>query len=159
MNEASLNNDLAPSIPRAFVRVFFQCLLVAAVAAVSERYRNGHWWSPDYIASLAIPLLLMPTLVCLMFVPRRIQWSEREFLIQSRFGAPRSLPWTQLYAYGSGNNVFLLQFSGVATLQIFSGAFDPVQWKALQAFLATTHPDKKALFWLGPKAIRRNRNA
>jgi hypothetical protein len=94
-----------------------------------------------------------------MFVPRCIQWSDSEFQIQPRFGAQRILPWTKLYAYGSSNQVFLLQFAGASTLQIFAAGFDPVQWRTFRAFLITNHPDKVASFWLGPKAIRRGRNA
>jgi hypothetical protein len=90
-----------------------------------------------------------------MFVPRRIQWSATEFQIQPRFGRAKTLPWTQLYAYGSANNVFLLQFSDVSTFQIFAGAFPRDEWRAFRSFLMTNHPDKKAWFWLGPKAIRK----
>ena len=120
-----------------------------------QRYSTGHWWSADYFASLTIPVLLMPTFVCLMFVPRRIQWSATEFELQPRFGRARTLSWTQLYAYGTGRGVFLLQFRDVHTFQIFAAAFDRDQWQALRDFLAANHPDKKASFWLGPKAIRK----
>src|SRR5437868_6378505 len=99
MNEGPTIQTLTPNLPRAFVRVFLLVSLVTAIAAVFQRYHDGHWWSADYLASLAIPLLLMPTFVCLMFVPRRIQWSATEFQIQPRFGSGQNLPWTQLYAY------------------------------------------------------------
>lgn len=155
MNEDSTIQTLTPNLPRAFVRVFLTVSFIAAIAAVSERYHDGHWWSADYFASLPIPLLLMPTFVCIAFVPRRIQWSAVEFEIQPRFGRTQNFPWTQLYAYGSGNGVFLLQFSGVSTFQIFAGAFRRNEWRTFRSFLKTKHPDKKAWFWLGPKAIRR----
>jgi hypothetical protein len=71
----------------------------------------------------------------------------------------RTLPWTQLYAYGTGENVFLLQFTGVSTFQIFAGAFPREEWRAFQSFLTTNYPDKKASFWFGPKEIRWKRNA
>jgi hypothetical protein len=96
----------------------------------------------------------MPAFMCLMFVPRRIQWSATEFQIQHRFGRGHSLPWTQLHAYGCGNNVFLLQFAEVSTFQIFAGAFSRREWRAFRSFLTTHYPGKKAIFWLGPKAIR-----
>jgi hypothetical protein len=155
VNEDPTLQTLTPNLPRAFVRVFLLVFLVTAIAAVWQRYHDGHWWSADYFASLVIPLLLMPTFVCLMFVPRCIHWSATEFQIQPRFGRAQTLPWIQLYAYGSGNNVFLLQFTGVSTFQIFAGAFPRDEWRAFRSFLTTNHPDKKARFWLGPKAIRK----
>jgi hypothetical protein len=159
VNENETTQTLRPNLTRAFFRVLFVCLALVPIAAVADRYRLGHWWSPGYVASLIIPLLVMPTAVCLMLVPRRIQWSAIEFTVEPRFGRPQTLPWTQLYAYGSGNNVFLIQFTGVSTFQIFAGAFSRDEWRAFRSFLATNYPDKKASFWLGPKAIRWNRNA
>jgi hypothetical protein len=155
MDQAESMNTLAPSLLRAFIRVFLLILAVTTFGAVYQRYSSGVWWSPDYFVSLIIPLLFVPTCVCLMFVPRWIRWSKSEFHIQPRFGAPRCLSWATLYAFGNCNNVFLLQFTGVATFQILAGAFDPVQWKAFRAFIDTNHSEKKALLWLGPKAIRR----
>src|SRR5205085_12023851 len=149
------STTLVPNLTRAFLRVLAVCLAVTAVGAVADRYRVGHWWSPDYFASLGIPLLLMPTAVCFMFVPRHIRWSASEFEVQPRFGRAQVLPWTQLYAFGNSNNVFLIQFRDVPTFQIFAGAFDREQWRVFRAFLTTNHPDKKASFWVGPKAIRK----
>ena len=159
MSEDQTSKTLTPNLARAFLRVFLLILFVSAIVAVFERYDNGQWWSADYFASLVIPLLLMPICVCLMFVPRRIRWSATEFEIQLRFGRIQTLPWTQLYAYGSGYNVFLLQFTGVSTFQIFAGAFRRDEWLAFRSFLTTNHPGKKPSFWLGPKAIRWNRKA
>lgn len=156
INELPELHVLTPSFRRAFARVFLSTAGIAGMAAVFERYSSGHWWSADYFESFAIPLLLMPALVCLMFVPRVIHWSETEFRIQPRFARQRTLPWTQLYAYGSGNQVFLLQFTGVSTFQIFTGAFDSAQWSIFRAFLAAKHADKKASLWLGPIAFRRD---
>lgn len=155
MNEDPTLRTLTPNLSRTFVRVFLFLFLVIAVASVWQRFHDGHWWSANYFASLAIPLLLMPTFVCLMFVPRRIQWSATKFQIQPRFRRAQTLPWTQLYAYGSGNNVFLLKFTGDSTFQIFAGAFPREEWRAFQSFLTINHPDKKARFWLGPNPIRK----
>ena len=145
---------LKPSLTRAFAQVLLLTLLVVVIAAVSEWYRSGLWWSADYCVSLSIPMLLMPTFVCLMFVPRRIVWSSSEFQIQPRFGASQKLPWTQLYAYGRGRGVFLLQFTDVGTFQIYTGAFSRSEWRAFRLFLTSNYPDMKTSFWFGPKAIR-----
>jgi hypothetical protein len=155
VNEDQTSQTLLPNLTRAFVGVFFVCLPFISLAAIFDRYRLGHWWGLDYIISLGIPLLVLPSAVCLMFVPRRIRWSTAEFEIQPRFGRTRTLPWAQLYAYGTGNNVFLLRFTDVPTFQIFAAAFDRNQWRSFRDFLATKHLDKRASFWLGPKAIRK----
>lgn len=101
----------------------------------------------------------MPIFVCLMFVPRCISWSATEFHIQPRFGALQTLPWNRLYAYGNAYNVFLLQFTGVKTFQIFAAAFPRDEWRVFRSFLKTNFPAKKASIWLGPRAVRFKRNA
>ena len=155
MDKNATTQTLLPNLTQAFLRIFCVLLALIAFGAIADRYRLGHWWTADYFASLIIPLLLMPTAVCLMFVPRRIRWSPTEFEVQPRFGRAQVLPWTQLYAFGNGNNVFLIQFRDVPTFQIFAGAFDREQWRVFRAFLTTNHPDKKPSFWVGPKAIRK----
>src|SRR4051812_35503463 len=127
MNENATTQTLLPNLTQAFLRVFCVLLAFTAFGAVADRYRVGHWWSADYFASLAIPLLLLPTVVCLMFVPRRIRWSPTEFEVQPRFGSIRALPWTRLYAFGPGNDISLIQFRDAPTFQIFVGAFDREQ--------------------------------
>jgi hypothetical protein len=158
MNEEQ-TTTLTPSLARAFVRVFLTLLLLITIVAIIERYDTGRWWNPDYFVSFAIPLVVGPIAVCLMFVPRRIRWSATEFQIQPKFGSVQTLPWTLLYAYGPAYNVFLLQFTGVNTFQIFAGAFRRDEWRAFRSFLKTNHADKKAHIWLGPKAIRWNRKS
>jgi hypothetical protein len=139
--------------------VFLWGCLAAGIAAVEGRYRHGHWWDAAYCTSLLIPLLLFPAIVCAMFVPRQIQWSGAEFQIQTRFGRVHTLPWDRLYAYGSGNNVFVIQFRDVGAFQIFAGAFKRDEWLRFRSFLTVRFPQKKALMWVGPYAIRRNSDA
>jgi hypothetical protein len=86
VNEDQTSRTLTPNFGRAFIRVFMALLLFCVIGAVSARYQNGQWSSADYFASLAIPLLLAPVCVYLMFVPRRICWSAAEFQIRPRFG-------------------------------------------------------------------------
>ena len=131
-------------------------LFVSALADYYQYYKSGHWWDSNYCATLIIPFLLMPTFVCLMFVPRRIEWSEIEFKIQTRFGQTRMFPWEQLYAYGSGKGVFLLKFDDVSTFQIYAAAFNSGQWQQFKTFLDRNHPDKEASYWIGTKPIKRD---
>jgi len=98
----------------------------------------------------------MPTFVCLAFVPRRIEWSEAEFKIQTRFRQARTFPWERLCAYGNGRGVFLLEFNDCQTFQIYAGAFQNKQWQEFQTFLERNHPDKKNSYWIGAKAIRKD---
>ena len=158
MIENQRKTILTPRLPRTFIRILLLGLLVAVIAAVSERYRNGHWWANDCTASWAIPLFFIPVGVWVMFVPRSIQWSDSDFQIQPRFGRSQTLPWTQLCAYGNRNNVFVIQFTGVSMFQIFPGAFPSNEWRVFQSFLAANHPGMKVALWLGLKPIRWNRN-
>jgi hypothetical protein len=96
----------------------------------------------------------MPTFVCIGFVPKRIEYSDDEFYLERRLWSGFTLPWSDLYSYGTGNNVFLLRFENVSTIQIYAGAFDRKEWKAFVAFLNENYPDKKASFWFGPRPIR-----
>jgi hypothetical protein len=148
------NIILKPSLVRAFTKVLLVILLSCVLGGIDDRYRHGHWWSIGYIESLGIPILLMPTLVCIGFVPRRIEYSESEFYLERRLRGVITLPWTDLYSYGTGNGVFLLRFENVNTLQIFAGAFERNEWKAFLKFLNENYPDRKASFWFGPNPIR-----
>lgn len=151
MNDDQSSKTLIPSFSRVFVRIFLIVLFLIAIGAVSDRYRTGHWWSADYFASLAIPLFLSPACIWFMFVPRHIKWSAAEFQIQPRIRRGQTLPWTQLYSYGSGNNVFLLEFTGVSRFQIFAGAFNHDEWQNFRSFLTANYPEKKASFWAARK--------
>ena len=145
---------LLPSLSRTILRVLLSVLAVTVLGAVIQRWQTGYWWEAGYDASLAIPVTLFPLAVYFMFVPRRIEWSSSEFFIRT-WGRTETFPWERLFAYGSGRGVFMLQFSGSATFQIYSGAFEPAQWRELRQFLVTTFPTKQSRFWIGPRAIRR----
>lgn len=152
MNETT--TILKSSLIRAFTKVLLITLLVSVVGGVVDRYRRGHWWSVGYIESLTIPLWLMPTFVCIGFVPKRIEYSETEFYLERWIGSGYTLQWRDLDSYGTGNNVFLLRFDNVNTIQIYAGAFKRMEWKAFLAFLNENYPDRKASFWFGPRPIR-----
>ena len=154
MIEAQPRRVLAPSFSRALVRVFLSTFAIAVAAAVIQRWQTGHWWSFGYCVSLLIPLTVFPLVVCIGFVPLRIEWSSTEFFIRTR-ARTGTFPWERLHAYGSGRGNFLLQFSGAATFQIYVGAFEPMDWQAFYQFLATTYPGKRGRLWIGPFAVRR----
>ena len=148
MTEAHTRRVLVPSFTRALVRVFLSTVAVAVASGFLQRWQTGQWWSFGYCLSLLIPLTIFPLVVCVAFVPRRIEWSEAEFFIQTRARTGR-FAWEQLHAYSSsdrGFGVYLLQFTGAATFQIYLGAFEPAQWGALREFLVTTYPSKRATF-------------
>lgn len=124
------------------------------LGAIDDRYTHGVWWSIGYVESLGIPLLLMPTVVCIGFVPRWIEYSETEFYLERRIGGGFALRWDDLYPYGNGRGVFLLRFEDVDAIQIYAGAFKRREWKAFLAFLNENYPDRKASFWFGSRPIR-----
>ena len=154
MIEVQPRRVLTPSFSRAFVRVFLTTLAVIPLGALVQRWQTGHWWGLGYCLSLPISVAIFSLVVCIGFVPLCVEWSTTEFFIRTR-ARTGSFSWEQLYAYGPAQGVFLLQFSGTATFQIYVGAFEPAEWQALSQFLATTYPSKRSRLWIGPFSVRR----
>ena len=139
---------LTPSFGLGSFRVISQFLYIVPVWAVADRYHNGHWGNIGHYTWEFFPLMMLYAMfIYLAFVPRRIQWSSTECRIQLKLDGVQILPWTQLSAYGDGNNVFYLKFTGVRRFQIFAGAFPRDDWQALITFLKSNFPVKKTS-WL-----------
>src|SRR2546425_1209729 len=117
-----MNMQLHPSLARACATVVAMLLAVTAIAYFWQGYHGHHWWTRDYILSLLIPFTIAPIAVCLMFVPSRLEFSDTAFVIQLPFRRLYTLSWDDLRYYGRGKNVFMIQFSGVGTFQIFAQA-------------------------------------
>ena len=154
MTDVQPRRVLSPSFLRALVRVFLTTLAIVPISAVLQRWQTGHWWSLGYCLSLSLPITIFSLVVCIGFVPLRVEWSPTEFFIRTR-ARTGTFPWEQLHAYGPAYGVFLLQFSGAATFQMHVGAFKPAEWQAFSQFLATTYPSKRARLWVGPFSVRR----
>lgn len=148
---------LKPSFRRTFFCMIWQLWSVIPLWAIFHRLHTGHWWNPDFAAQIVIAPVLLPPLVYFGFVPRRVEWTNTECRIRLKLDCTRILPWTQLCAYGDGNNVFYLKFHGVTRFQIFAGAFPRDDWKALLCFLKRNYPVRKTS-WLS-RAIWGNRVA
>jgi hypothetical protein len=93
--------------------------------------------------------------VWFMFVPKLVEFSESEITIATLLGE-YSYHWDDLYSYGWGRGVFMIQFSGDRqAYQIFSGAYADQEWSKLTEFLDANYPDRKMAYsiggWLFPK--------
>jgi hypothetical protein len=128
--------------------------LVTAFAYFWQGYRENHWWTRDYMLSLLIPFSIAPLVVWFMFVPSRLEFSDSEFTIQFPFRPLHTLNWSDLQYYGFGENVFMIQFAGVGTFQIFPQAFRRGDWRMLKNFLGSTFPDRKASGYFGDRMFK-----
>lgn len=75
-------------------------------------------------------------------------------VVQFRFRRLHTLEWSNLQYYGSGRNVFLIQFASAGTFEIFPQAFQRREWRLLKNFLSTTFPDKKAAGCFGDRMFK-----
>jgi hypothetical protein len=145
---------LHPSFARAAAWVIALLIPITAGAYFWEGYHEHHWWKRDYFISLLIAFTIAPFAVCIMFVPTRIEFSDTRFTIQLPFRRVYALDWAALEYYGDGENVFMMQFAGVATFQIFAQAFRRSEWRMLKNFLSTTFPERKASGSFGDRMFR-----
>jgi len=146
--------QLRPSFLRCAAWVTLALAVVTVVAYFWLSYRENHWWTHGYMLSLLIPFGIAVLIVWLMFVPARLEFSDSEFIIQFPFRPLHTLNWSDLQYYGSGENVFMIQFASVGTFQIFLQAFRRSERRMLKNFLATTFPDRKASGYFGDRMFK-----
>jgi hypothetical protein len=145
---------LNASFVRAFTKTLTTLLVVSSAAYLWDGYYDGKWWDVGYIESLSIPLVIFPVIVWFMFVPKRLEYSESDFVIDRRFAKICTLPWSQLRYYGPGNNVFMIQFEGRQAFQLFAGAYGRSEWAAFLAFLSNRFPHQRASGYLGARMFK-----
>jgi hypothetical protein len=145
---------LRPSFVRCAAWVTFVLALLAVATYFWQGYHEDHWWTRDYMLSLLIPFGIAPLIVWFLFVPSRLEFSDSEFTIQFPFRPLHTLDWSDLKYYGSGENVFMIQFASVGTFQIFSQAFRRGEWRMLKNFLSSTFPDRKASGYFGDRMFK-----
>jgi hypothetical protein len=146
--------QLRPSFLRCAAWVTLALAVVTVLAYFWQGYRENHWWTHGYMLSLLIPFGIALLIVWFMFVPSRLEFSDREFTIKFPFRPLHTLNWSDLQYYGSGENVFMIQFASVGTFQIFPQAFRRSEWRMLKNFLITTFPDRKASGYFGDRMFR-----
>lgn len=145
---------LHPNFLRAAAIVVVMMLFVTIAGYFWQGYHDNHWWKRDYIWSLLIPFMIFPAVVCLAFVPFRLEFTDTEFVIQMPFRQLYTLSWDDLEYYGPGNNVCMIQFSGVGTFQIFTQAFRWSEWRMLTDFLSDKFPDRKTSWYIGDRLFK-----
>jgi hypothetical protein len=129
-------------------------LALAVIAYFWQGYRENHWWTRDYILTMLIPFVIVPLAVWLMFVPSQLEFSDSQITIKFPFRPLHTFSWSDLHYYGAGPNVFMIQFAGVGTFQIFPQAYRRSDWRMLKNFLSSTFPDKKASAYIGDRMFK-----
>jgi hypothetical protein len=136
--------NLTPNFIRSSAWVLSALALVTLADYLWDGFHDSKWWTIGYISSLAIPFVIFPVVVWFMFVPKRMAYSDEEIVIQRWFTPGCKLPWSTLDYYGTGENVFVLQFAGRQSFQIFASAFPRGEWRVFSAFLKKRYPEKRA---------------
>jgi hypothetical protein len=141
---------LHPSFLRVLIKVGVAVALFCIAGYFLQGYQEGKWWTAGYVISLLIPISLAPISVWFMFVPSLIEFSDTEITIVTLLGR-YTYQWSSLYCFGSGNNVYKIQFEGDRQpYQIFSGAYPKDEWAKLINLMESQYPERaKAWFSVG----------
>jgi hypothetical protein len=138
---------LRPSVLRTASAILLSMAAFLIVSSSLADLPGEDWWSRA--KTLLIPTGVFFAFVWVMFVPRRLEFSETEFTIQHLLGRRCVLSWDELEYYGPGNNVFMIQFFGQQAIQIFAAAYSRHEWHEFMSFLSDKFPERKASGWIG----------
>ena len=136
------------------VWLFLRTVLGGLVAVILftylwQGYLEDHWWSSDYVLSFAIPVILIPCVSWLAFVPSKLEVSDESLHIRFAFRRDQKIDWNELRFWGTGGEAtFLLQFANRRTFQIALFAFPRDKRRQLIDFLKSRFPQRKARGWL-----------
>jgi len=120
-----------------------------------QGFQEDHWWSLDYVLTLAIPIILIPWVVWLAFVPKTFELLDEALHIRFAFRRDQKIDWNELKFWGNGGEAtFLLQFQNRRTFQIALVAFPRDQRRQLIDFLKRRFPQREAGGWLGIRGFR-----
>jgi hypothetical protein len=146
--------NLVPSFAKSGAKVLLLLFVFFLGAYLWDGFHDHKWWAPEYIASLAIPFTVAPIVIWFMFVPRRLAYSETEFVLENWPATRCQLAWSQLKYYGPGEGVFMIQFEGRQAFQILGAAFPSSDWREFVDFLSNRYPEKKASGTIGSSLFR-----
>jgi hypothetical protein len=141
---------------RAVARILGMLMLLAAFAIVVERWRTGHWWTRDYLWGLAGASALFVSIVCIMFVPRRIELTDDVLVIDYLFDRRITIPLDELERYMHAE-VFMVQVRDRGAYQFCGDGFPRAEWRAFVREVETRFPERKAHWYAGARLFgRRN---
>jgi len=136
--------------PAVAIEFILWIIVVFAWHLLGDHASGGIARAMAFTAIWLIPLPIFVIAVWFMFVPSELEFSSTELVVRSRMGRYQVLPWDGLRYYGHGNNVFMIEFEGMQTIQIFSFPHPRSEWRQLRSFLDIRYPHNKASLWLGP---------
>ena len=131
---------LKPSFARIAISVDSWILMVIVLGYLRALYIHDPTWTTGYICSFSVLLVLAPSLVWLMFVPRIVEYSDAQVRIATLF-RDKIYPWKRLESYGSGS-IFSLRFKHeFQGYQIWSKAYSKEDWSRFTHRLNAEIPD------------------
>jgi len=142
---------LTPNFLRVFIKTGLFLLLFFGLYYFQRGYQYGVWWESDYPLAAVLLLTIAPTFMWFAFVPSLLEFSHSEITI-SMLLRKSTYRWDDLYCYGTGRGVYLIQFSvDRQPYQIFKGAYSKAEWSKLINFMTEQFPDRAASgFSIGP---------
>ena len=145
--------DLRPSFLRTLCSFF---LVFGALTALFYVFGTSSTHAGDSQETLLGSLLvstLLGSLVWFFFVPRRLEFSDTQFTIKAPLGRLQTFRWDELEYFGPGRGVFVIQFLGCSSFQIFTFGFPHSKWRLLKRFLYDNFPDRAGSFSIGGRFI------
>jgi hypothetical protein len=146
---------LTPSFIRCAGSIGGPIALFGLLSYLLSGVRDHHWWSIGDFPLLGLGCFLFIGLIWFGFVPRTLEYSEDEFMIQLLFRNQVTLPWSDLeYYYPNGPGVYMIQFEGRSTFQIAACAYHSREWRAFCEFMDTNFSDQKASGYMGGRLFK-----
>ena len=138
--------DLKPSFLRtvsSFYVVFIALFALSYVTGASSKYAGEA--DNAWIGLIIVPAVL-GSLIWFFFVPRRLEFSNSDITIKPALESLQIFDWDELEYFGPGRGVYVLQFYGSSTFQIFTFGFRRSQWRLLKRFLYENYPERVGSF-------------
>jgi hypothetical protein len=146
--------QLVPSFWRASGTVAVVWLMGCSASYFYQGYVEHKWWTLGYAESLLIPAAFLVAVVWIAFVPTFLEISDTSLRIKFHFRKHHDMPWSQLKYWGTAESVFMIQFGGRLTFQIFLRAYSSKQRIHFAEFFSSKFPKQKAGGWFGNRGFK-----
>ena len=152
-----LMTRLHPSFLRVLLKVgVFLGISLGFCYVASGHARSDSQTTFDDISGIAVACILFPTFIWFAFVPKVIEFSDREITLETFLGKSTYTWDSDLYCYGPGRNVFMIKFApDRQPYQIFAGAYSGEEWKKLTDLLNARFSDRKMAYYVGTQMFPR----
>jgi len=139
--------EFKPSVLLFLQKELGALIAVSVLGYLWQGLFENLWWSSDYVLSLSIPIVLIPCITWVAFVPVKMEMSDESLRIKFLFREDRKVDWSELESWGGGEVVFGLEFTSRPTIHMVLFALPRDQRRHLIDFLKRRFPDRRAGGW------------